>query len=135
MLFKYKDDMPIVSIEVSGNRGRNEFDAPIDYAASLSVVPYEAGEELGLEFEGFAPTATGGGVIGMPVYRAKAKAFGKDFDLRVGALQLPKESTIRALVGRNILDSFRICLDGKRKEMEVSDPQGPARSAEGTVMR
>jgi len=122
MLFKYKDDMPIVSIEVSGNRGRAEFDAHIDYAASLTVIPYQASEQLGLEFEGFAPTATGGGVIGMPVYRAMVKAFGKDFDLRVGVLELPEEGKIRALVGRNVLDSFRICLDGRRKEMEVSDP-------------
>ena len=122
MLFKYKEDMPIVSIEVSGYRGRNEFDAHIDYAASLSVIPSEASEELGLEFEGYAPTATAGGVIGMPIYRAQVKALGKDFDLRVGVLELPKESAIRTLVGRNILDSFRICLDGKRKEMEVSDP-------------
>jgi len=88
----------------------------------VSIVPLEAMPELGLEFRGYAPMATGGGLISLPFYVANVQAFNKNFDLRIGALDLPKEGGIGALIGRDMLDTFKICLNGKKQEIEVSDP-------------
>jgi hypothetical protein len=121
MLLKYTDNMPIVKISVSGER-EEEFDAYIDFAASKTIIPSDAAVKLGLRFAEYTPIATGAGVILLPLYVAKVKAFRRTFDIRVGSLNLPKEVGVRALLGRDVLDSFKICLNGKRKEIEVSDP-------------
>lgn len=46
--------------------------------------------------------------------------FGKLYDnMHVGCLDLPERTPATALVGRDLLDNHRICLDGKRKEITV----------------
>ncbi len=121
MLFKYIDGMPIVKISVSGER-EEDLNAHIDFAASKTIIPSNTAEKLGLRFAEYTPIATGAGVILLPLHAAKITAFGKTFDIRVGTLDLPKEGGVRALLGRDVLDSFKICLNGKRREIEVSDP-------------
>jgi len=122
MRIKYQDDMPIVGISVAGKRRENQLNAHIDYAATVTIVPYKTVAELGLEFDGYSPIATGGGLAPIPFYKARVRAFDKNFDLRIGVLDLPQEAGISALVGRDILDSFKVCLNGKTKEIEVSEP-------------
>ena len=122
MLFKYTDDMPIVKIVVSGEVREKEFDAYIDSASSKTMIPSDSIDELGLTFKEFVPIATGAGIILLPLYIVKVTAFGRIFDIRVGCLDLPNEAGIRVLLGRDILDSFKVYLNGKMKEIEVSDP-------------
>jgi hypothetical protein len=37
----------------------------------------------------------------------------------VGCLDLPERTPATTLIGRDLLDHFRICLDGRRKEISV----------------
>lgn len=119
MILKYKDNLPIVRITVSGIHSQKEIAAHIDFASSVTIVPYDVCRDLRLEFKAFASTATGGGTVQMPLYKAGVTAFNKNFDIYVGVLDLPTESKIRALLGRDILDSFKVCLDGRKKEITV----------------
>ena len=74
-----------------------------------------------LKFAGFESVATGAGVILMPEYEAVVEAFDKKHSVLVGCLDLPKETPIKALLGRDILDNFEICLNGKKREMVVKE--------------
>jgi hypothetical protein len=39
--------------------------------------------------------------------------------VHVGCLDLPEGTPAKALLGRNILDNYKICLDGRIKEIEI----------------
>ena len=121
MKFKYTDDMPLAPVKVIGGRRTIGLNAHIDFAASKTLVPSEVSERLGLEFAEFIPVATGGGTILTPLYLARLEVFGKVFDLSIACFDLPKESSIQALLGRDILDHFNICLNGKKKEITVKE--------------
>lgn len=121
MKLKYIDDMPLVPIRVISEKGRIKLSAHIDFAATKTLVPSEVAEKLGLEFAEFVPVATGGGTILMPLYLARLDVFGKLFELSVACFDLPKESSIQALLGRDILDGFNICLNGPTKEITVEE--------------
>ena len=120
MRFPYKDDLPIVRVKVIGQI-ETEVDAHIDFASSLTILPGRMAEALGLKFATFSSVATGGGIVVMPRYEAKLELLEKRFDLVIGCLELPAETPISALLGRDVLDSFRVCLNGKRKEVEFTD--------------
>jgi hypothetical protein len=57
----------------------------------------------------------------MPLFKAKVIAFGKAFDIYVTCFDLPKESPIQALLGRDVLDNFEICLNGREKAIIVKE--------------
>ncbi|MGQ9468627.1 MAG: hypothetical protein ACUVTD_02185 [Nitrososphaerales archaeon] len=122
MLFSYKENMPIVKITIISDKGRKEFDANIDFATTKTLVPSSVSEELHLEFKGFISVATGSGIILMPLYKDNVKVFERVFSIYIACSDLPRESPIQALLGRDILDDFKVCLDGKKKEVEVKDP-------------
>jgi hypothetical protein len=39
--------------------------------------------------------------------------------MHVGCLDLPERTPAKALLGRDVLDNYRICLDGTRKEIRI----------------
>lgn len=122
MRFPYKNDLPLASIKILGKTRRHEIEAHIDFAASKTIIPPDMAEELELKFAGFEGVATGGGIVLMPEYEAVVEAFGNRHGILVGCIDLPEESAIKALIGRDILDGYKLCLDGKNKEVEVTDP-------------
>ena len=121
MRFSYKDNLPIVKIKVIGNK-EIDIDSHIDFASSKTIIPISMAEEIGLRFSGYDDVATGGGVVALPTFEAKVEAFGKRYDLVIGSLDLPDAIPIRSLLDRDVLDMHKVCLNGKRKEIEVSDP-------------
>jgi len=121
MRIPYEDDLPLVLIRVVGSSGEKEFKAHLDFAASKTLVPSNVADELNLPFEGFVPVATGGGTILMPLFKAKVIAFDKSFNIYIACFDLPKESPIQALLGRDILDDFEICFDGRKKEIIIEE--------------
>lgn len=121
MKIAYRNNLPLVNIKVLG-KGNRDIEAHIDFAASRTTIPAHIAEELQLQRGVEATVATAGGVVSMPEYRAVIEAFGKRYAMLVGGLDLPRESPIQALVGRDILDKYRVCLNGKTREIEVSDP-------------
>ena len=120
MKIPYKNNLPVATIKIIGKR-THEIDAHLDFAASKTIIPPSVAEEVKLKFAGFERVATGAGVILMPEYEAVVEAFEKKHNILVGSLDLPKETPIKALIGRDILDNFEICLNGKEKEIIVKE--------------
>ncbi|MCP8309377.1 MAG: hypothetical protein H3Z53_04200 [archaeon] len=121
MKFPYKNNLPVTNIQIVGKTSK-EVEAHIDFAASKTIIPPSIAEELELKFAGFESVATGAGVILMSDYETIVEVFGKKHRILVGCLDLPKETPIKALIGRDILDEYKVCLNGKSREVEVSDP-------------
>ena len=121
MKIPYKNNLPVATIKIIG-RSEQEVEAHIDFAASKTIIPPYVAEELELKLAGFESVATGGGVILMAEYEAMIKAFDESHRILVGCLDLPEETPIKALIGRDILDKYKVCLNGKSGEVEALDP-------------
>ena len=123
MLIPYKNNLPLVSMGIvdAGSNKRINVDAHLDFASSKTIMPTYIANELNLSFAGSDETVTGAGIIHIPYYEVTIEVFGQVHDnVHVGCLDFPERTPARALLGRDILDNYRICLDGKRKEIEVS---------------
>jgi len=44
---------------------------------------------------------------------------GREFYIPIFGRDLPEQAVIKAMVGRDILDNFRICFDGTAREIEI----------------
>lgn len=121
---QYKNNLPLVSIAVidAGSNKRIVIDAHLDFASSKTIIPTFIANEMNLSFAGSDETVTGAGIIHIPYYEVSIEIFGKLYDnMHVGCLDLPERTPTTALLGRDILDNYRICLDGRRKEIKVCD--------------
>ena len=123
MLIPYKNNLPLVSMGIidAGSNKKITVDAHLDFASSKTIMPTYIANELNLSFAGSDETVTGAGIIHIPYYEVTIEVFDRVHDnVHVGCLDFPERTPARALLGRDILDNYRICLDGKRKEIEVS---------------
>jgi hypothetical protein len=118
----YKNNMPLVSMGIidAGSNKKIVVDAHLDFASSKTIMPTYIANELNLTFAGSDETVTGAGIIHIPYYEVTIEVFGQIHDnVHVGCLDLPERTPARALLGRDILDNYRISLDGRRKEIIV----------------
>ncbi len=119
---QYKNNMPLVCVGLidAGSNKKIVVDAHLDFASSKTIIPTYIANEMNLSFAGSDETATGAGIIHIPYYEVSIEIFGKIYDsVHVGCLDLPERTPAKALVGRDILDDYRICLDGIKKEIRV----------------
>jgi hypothetical protein len=119
---QYKNNMPLVCVGLidAGSNKKIVVDAHLDFASSKTIIPTYIANEMNLSFAGSDETATGAGIIHIPYYEVSIEIFGKIYDsIHVGCLDLPEPTPAKALVGRDILDNYRICLDGIKKEIRV----------------
>jgi hypothetical protein len=119
---QYKNNLPLVCVGIidAGSNKKIVVDAHLDFASSKTIIPTFIANEMNLSFAGSDETATGAGIIYIPYYEVSIEIFGKTYDnIHVGCLDLPEQTPAKALVGRDILDNYRICLDGIRKEIRV----------------
>ncbi len=119
---RYKNNLPLVSVGImdAGSNKKIVVDAHLDFASSKTIIPTYIANEMNLSFAGSDETATGAGVIYIPYYEVSIEIFSEIYDnIHVGCLDLPEQTPAKALVGRDILDNYSICLDGKRKEIRV----------------
>ena len=119
---QYKNNLPLVSMAVidAGSNKRIVIDAHLDFASSKTIIPTFIANEMNLSFAGSDETVTGAGIIHIPYYEVSIEIFGKLYDnMHIGCLDLPERTPATALLGRDILDNYRICLDGRRKEIKV----------------
>ena len=118
----YKNNMPLVSMGIidAGSNKKIVVDAHLDFASSKTIRPTYIANEMNLKFAGSDETVTGAGIIHIPYYEVTIEVFGRLHEsVHVGCLDLPERTPARALLGRDILDNYRICLDGRRKEIRV----------------
>ena len=119
---QYKNNLPLVSVAIidAGSNKKIVVDAHLDFASSKTIIPTFIANEMNLSFAGSDETATGAGIIHIPYYEVSIEIFGKLYDnIHVGCLDLPPRTPAMALVGRDILDNYKVCLDGIRKEIRV----------------
>lgn len=119
---QYKNNLPLVRVGIidAGSNKKIVVDAHLDFASSKTIIPTYIANEMNLSFAGSDETATGAGIIHSPYYEVSIEIFDEIYDnLHVGCLDLPERTPAKALVGRDILDNYRICLDGIRKEIRV----------------
>jgi hypothetical protein len=119
---KYKNNLPLIAMGIidAGSNKKVVVDAHLDFASSKTIIPTYIANEMNLSFAGSDETVTGAGVIQIPYYEVSIEIFGKMYDnIHVGCLDLPERTPATALIGRDLLDNYRICLDGKRKEITV----------------
>jgi len=122
IIIQYKDNLPLVCVGLidAGSNKKIVVDAHLDFASSKTIIPTYIANEMNLSFAGSDETVTGAGIIYIPYYEVSIEVFGKIYDnIHVGCLDLPERTPAKALLGRDILDNYRICLDGIRKEIRV----------------
>ena len=120
---QYKNNLPLVRMAIidAGSNKKIVVDAHLDFASSKTIIPTYIANEMNLSFAGSDETVTGAGIIQIPYYEVSIEVFGKLYDnMHVGCLDLPERTPATALLGRDILDDYKICLDGRRKEIKVS---------------
>lgn len=54
------------------------------------------------------------------LYRAQVEFLGKRLRILVFGRDLSKQAQIKAMIGRDILDAYKACFDGIRKEIEIT---------------
>lgn len=119
---RYKNNLPLVSMGIidAGSNKKIVVDAHLDFASSKTIIPTYIANEMNLSFAGSDETVTGAGIIQIPYYEVSVELFGKLYEsVHVGCLDLPDRTPATALIGRDLLDDYRICLDGKKKEITV----------------
>ena len=122
LTIQYKNNLPLVSMGIidAGSNKKIVVDAHLDFASAKTIIPTYIANEMNLSFAGSDETVTGAGIIHIPYYEVSIEVFGKLYDtIQVGCLDLPERTPAKALLGRDILDNYRICLDGRRKEIKV----------------
>jgi hypothetical protein len=122
MIIPYKGNLPLVCLTLidAGSNKKIIVDAHLDFASSKTIIPTYVANEMNLSFAGSDETVTGAGIIYIPYYEVSIEVFGRSYDnIHVGCLDLPERTPAKALLGRDILDNYRICLDGIKKEIRV----------------
>jgi hypothetical protein len=122
IIIQYKNNLPVVSVGLidAGSNKKIVVDAHLDFASSKTIIPTYIANEMNLSFAGSDETVTGAGIIYIPYYEVSIEVFGTIYDnIHVGCLDLPERTPAKALLGRDILDNYRICLDGIKKEIRV----------------
>ena len=122
IIIQYKNDLPLVCVGLidAGSNKKIVVDAHLDFASSKTIIPTYIANEMNLSFAGSDETVTGAGIIYIPYYEVSIEVFGRTYEnIHVGCLDLPERTPAKALLGRDILDNYRICLDGIKKEIRV----------------
>jgi predicted aspartyl protease len=116
----YKNDMPILKLKVKGSKGETEYDAYLDTGAGRTLIPEKDANKFGLTYAGDTTVITGSGKDIIRLYRAQVEFLGKKFHILVFGRDLPKQAQVKAMIGRDILDAYRACFDGVKKEIEIT---------------
>lgn len=118
----YEDGMPVAAMVVSGPKGQRQYRAYLDTGAAKCLIPETDALELGLDQTGEIEVVTGTGKDDFRTYRALIHFLDKDFSLHVLARDFPDQSSIRALVGKDILDHFEVRFEGPAKRVRLLVP-------------
>lgn len=122
LTIQYKNNLPLVRMGIidAGSNKKIVVDAHLDFASSRTIIPTYIANDMNLSFAGSDETVTGAGIIHIPYYEVSIEIFNELYEgVHVGCLDLPEGTPAKALVGRDILDDYTICLDGRRKEIRV----------------
>lgn len=120
MRIAYEENMPKVKIKVKGSISEIEYDAYLDTGAFKCLIPETDATKIGLSYAGDAEIVTGSGKDHIKLYEATVTFLNRDFSVLVLGRNLPKQAVVKAIVGRDILDKYKVCFNGIRKEVDIS---------------
>ncbi|MEA2090155.1 MAG: aspartyl protease family protein [Thermoproteota archaeon] len=120
MKVNYKNGMPILKMKVKSATEEINYEAYLDTGAGRTLIPEKDAEKLGLTYAGDTTVITGMEKDIIKLYRAQIEFLGEEFNILVFGRDLPEQAQIKAMIGRDILDKYRICFDGVRKEIEIT---------------
>jgi len=115
----YRKGMPLLKVKVKGSRGEIEYNAYLDTGAGRTLIPEKDSKKLDLTYAGDTTVITGTGKDAIKLYRAQIEFLNEEFNILVFGRDLPEQAQIKAMIGRDILDKYKICFDGVRKEIEI----------------
>jgi len=120
MKISYKEDMPKVKIKVKGCISEIEYDAYLDTGAFKCLIPEADATKIGLVYAGDTEIITGSGKDVIKLYKAIITFLDKEFSVLVLGRNLPKQAVVNAIVGRGILDKYKVCFNGVKKEIDIT---------------
>jgi len=120
MRFRYVDNMPLLRLRVLGPKGKKEYNAYLDIGASKTLIPETDAHEIGLHYSGEIPIITGSGEDILKLYSAEVEFLEKRHQILLLASDFPKSSPIKSIIGRDLLDNYKVCFDGRKKEIEIT---------------
>lgn len=126
-VFNYINGTPVAKFTIRGPEGEKEVTATVDSGASKSLIPTSMATDLELKLKEVVDAI---GVCPAPVkvnvYWAEVHFMKKRVTDTVLGFNLPvgreAEEHKRCLIGRDVLNLFKIELDGKKKLTSASDP-------------
>jgi len=119
MRYPYTDNMPLMKLVVFSPEGEKEYDAYLDIGASKTLIPESDAHELGLPYSGEIPILTGSGEDILKLYSAEVAFLEERRRILVLGRNFPESSPIRSIIGRDILDDYKVCFNGREKVIEI----------------
>ena len=119
MRLSYIDNNPMAKLKVLGPAGEKEFYAYLDTGATKTLIPEKDALELDLKYSGEIVFLTASGEDIFNLYEAEVEFIGKRDRILVLGRDFPSRTLIRSIVGRDILDQYRVCFDCKKREIEI----------------
>jgi predicted aspartyl protease len=112
----FEGDKPYVTIKVSGEVEK-EIEALVDTGSDLTVLTFEICEEMGLSTSGYEEAEGIGGIAFLPTFECTIELAGERFNNTVIV-----GSEMGPLLGRDLLQNFKLELDWKRQIICIEDP-------------
>lgn len=112
----YEANAPLVPIEVVGKKDSFKTKAYVDSGATSLVIPKGVEKKISMTLLGTTTVLTVGGIIEEEVFLGKVNFLGREFEVSIICRDV---LGMESLIGREVLDNFKVCLDGKRKVISV----------------
>ena len=120
MRLPYIGNSPMVKLKVLGPSGEKEYYSYLDTGATKTLIPEIDTLELDLTYSGEIAFLTASGEDIFRLYDAEVEFIGERHHILVLGRDFPRTTPIRSIISRDILDQYRVCFDGKRKEIEIT---------------
>jgi predicted aspartyl protease len=117
----YRDNMPLMKLKVKGPISQRDYNAYLDTGAGKTLIPEKDAISLGLPYIGDTEVITASGKDAVRVYYASIEFLGEQIMMFILGRDLPEEALIESVVGRDLLDKYKVCFDGVRKEVTVEE--------------
>lgn len=119
MIVKYENDLPLMEFTVIGNKISNTYKGYLDTGSTTTSIPKKDALELELEYAGQTYRVTSAGLHIFDLYKAEVSFVQDEYELIVIGLELLDKFPFKALIGRDLLDHYKTCFDGDRRELTI----------------
>lgn len=119
MIVKYENGLPLMEFTIIGNKISNTYKGYLDTGSTTTSIPKKDAVELDLEYAGQTYRVTSAGLHIFDLYKAKVSFVQKEYELIVIGLELHDKFPFKALIGRDLLDHYKTCFDGVKRELTI----------------